>query len=122
MRKLVVLLCLVSFILCGCASEKALQQHLNSLVGISEVQLTTKYGIPDKVYQLGNTKYVSYAFSSSYYVPQSQSSDIYGYGNYATINTQNYGGYTINRSCVITFIVENSRVINWRYQGNDCRL
>lgn len=111
-----------SFILiAGCATEAKFQAILNTTMGLSEKQLVDKLGIPHRTYQLGATKYLTYEYSSSYYVPQNQSTYINGYGNYATANTYSYGGYTVNSRCNVTFTIERGVVVNWRYEGNGCK-
>lgn len=105
----------------GCATETGLQAILNTRMGLSEKQLIDEIGVPHKTYQLDNTKYYTYEYSSSYYVPTNSSTNVYGYGNYATSYTHSYGRYTVNSNCSITYTIENGTVTNWRYQGNDCR-
>ncbi len=120
--KKILMMGFVLFLFVGCATEARLQQALNSTVGLSERQLVDKMGIPHRVYQLGTVKYLSYEYSSSYYVPQSQSTSINGYGNMIWADTNTYGGYTVNHNCNITFVVERGVVSNWRYDGNACKL
>lgn len=119
MKKTCIILCFL--LLAGCATEAGLQAILNTRMGLSEKQLIDQIGVPHKTHQLDNTKYYTYEYSSSYYVPRNSSTNIYGYGNYATAYTNSYGGYTVNSHCSITYTIENGTVTNWRYQGNGCR-
>lgn len=119
MKKIYLILCF--FFLAGCATEANFRAAMNQSLGISERELINRLGVPHKTYQLEQTKYLTYSYSASYYVPQNYQTNVYGYGNYATAYTNSYGGYSINRTCSVTFTIERGIVVNWRSEGNDCR-
>lgn len=112
MRKLA-----IALLLAGCTSVEAYETKLNGLLGLSETELVSAWGVPDSTYETGGLKFLQY--SSERIV--STGYPVYGaYVGYSTFTA--WGGprfYT--RTCETTFTLREGEVVDWRFQGSDCR-
>ncbi|BED24754.1 hypothetical protein VEE46_45220 (plasmid) [Escherichia coli] len=113
---------LITFFLSGCATEAGYQRVLNSWMGSTDVSLIQSWGPPQQSYELSGHTFLVYSNSSSSYIPgvapTYQTTFI---GNTAYTNT--YGGspgFNVSYSCTTTFEVVGGKIVNWRYQGNNC--
>lgn len=111
-------------ILVGCASTRNYEAMLNTWVGSPEDALLQKWGPPSNVYQSGTAKYLTFAKSGSAYVPgtlPTYQTSVVGNTVYST-PVGGTAGYTVSKNCNTTFIVQNGRVVSWRWDGNACRM
>ena len=116
-----IILILFSLLLLGCATEAKFKEAMDKSIGMSEDELIYRMGTPHSYYSTGQIKYLTYSYSKSSYITPNYSTTAQGWGNYATAQTTGYGGYYINRTCSVTFMIKNHKVIHWRSEGNDCR-
>jgi hypothetical protein len=56
-------------LLAGCATTANYEKILQSWVGASELELVRKWGTPQRVYETGGTKFLTYASSRNIYIP-----------------------------------------------------
>lgn len=114
MKKVVCLFLL--YIVCSCATTAKYERILNSWVGSDESELVDRIGPPDQVYENDGKKYITYIYSSTSYVPQTVHNTTVG----NNIQTNVYGGYSRSWHCKTTYIIENKKIVSWRYDGNAC--
>ena len=117
-----VLLAVVVLALAGCATTANYEKMLNGWVGAEEIDLMRKWGAPDKTYETGGTKFLTYVSSGNVYVPgvapTYQTTVI---GN--TVYTNRVGGspaQNIGLRCTTTFEVRNNKIQSWQADGNYC--
>ena len=123
MKKILILV--VCIFLSSCATEERFRQYLSNTMGVPEEELVLNLGVPDRTYNVGTLRVVEYTFSQSSYVPMYQQQTVYHKNAYG----QNIGsssqwvdnGYYTSSTCMISFYLQNNRVINWRYKGNGCK-
>lgn len=78
--------------------------------------------VPRSVYETGGKKYLTYMSSRTSYVPGTQptyQSTVIG----NTVPTRPVGGtpgYSIDLNCKTTFVIANSVITSWSYEGNHC--
>ena len=120
MKKIYLILCFL--FISGCASEAEFQRILNTRLGLTPKQLIQNIGIPAQTYQLDQTQYYVYKYSSSVYIPQQYMTHFNNYGSYGTAHTNSFGGYNMHYYCEVTYTIEDGVVKNWTYNGNNCRL
>ena len=122
------LLLLTTLVLSGCVTytTAAYEQILNRFVGMTETQIISQWGVPDKVFESGNNKYFVYTRKETSYVPGNPGfyqPGFYGWPG-SPFYTPYYGGtprYYVQYSCTTTFTFQNGRVSHWQWQGNDCK-
>lgn len=106
----------------GCATEGKYKAILNAWIGSSEYALIKRWGVPINSYETGGKKFL--VFSSRQDIVMPGASPTYSttvIGN--TAYTSGYGGTPdqhISMGCTTTFEIENEKVVNWSYRGNDC--
>jgi hypothetical protein len=109
--------------LAGCATTANYEKILASWVGSTELDLVRKWGTPQRMYETGDTKFLTYASSRNIYLPGTAPTYQTTYiGN--TAYTNRIGGtpgQNIGMSCITTFEVRNERIVSWRWEGNDCK-
>jgi hypothetical protein len=118
-----ILLLLAVTLLTSCATTAKYESSLNSWMGQPEQDLVRAWGAPARVYESGETKYLTY----------SNSRNVYLAGTAPTYNTNCNDGYctttpsggtpaqNINLSCETIFEVVDSDVTSWSYKGNGCK-
>lgn len=121
--KKVFALAIVGLLLAACASSEAYEKKLTSWIGQSESSLIASWGPPNRAYETGGTKYLTWSSSGSVTLPGQQPTyhtTVIG----STAYTSAVGGSsptTINLHCETTFIVAGGIIQSWRWQGNRCR-
>lgn len=121
MRYLIIVLLLLA--LSGCGFPKGYKEAMSSWIGADERQLLANFGPPNRAYESGGTKYLTWSSSKNVTIPGQDpyyTSTVVGNQVY----TQSYGGTddtNINLRCEFTFVIENGRVTTWRAKGNNCR-
>lgn len=129
MKKITVYFFLIfSIFIAGCATNRATtanyEKILNSWIGASEDKLIAKWGVPDKVYQNNNKKYLVYSRQYTSYTPGTAPRYYSTYnsitGAVTTTPVGGTSGYTIHYHCKTTYTIENGVITNWQWQGNDC--
>ena len=110
-------------ILAGCATTANYEKMLNTWVGAPEIALYRSWGAPDSQYEAAGTKFVTFTKSGNVVMPgTSPTYQTTFIGNTAYSNA--YGGspaYNISLVCKTTFEIRNEQVVNWRWEGNQCR-
>lgn len=119
---------LLCVILSSCAihyTTEYYEKYLNTLMGISETDLISIYGIPTKIYETDKAKFVTYYKEfNSYTVSNSDSyTDLYTnpytknnfLGTDTTSISQHYKEY-----CETMFTIVNDRVVKYTFKGNKC--
>jgi hypothetical protein len=106
----------------GYVTEADYRKVMDSWIGNDENTLISKWGPPNRVYEIGDAKYLTYDHSGSMTLPgTSPTYPTTFVGNTAYTNA--YGGSppsTVALSCSQTFRVEDHRVVGWTSQGNNC--
>lgn len=122
LQKLIILtIALIS--LSGCATVQNYENNLKSWNGYPEASLISSWGIPNREYLAGDTKFIEYNHTRTMYIPgtnPSYQTSIYG----NTVYTVPYGGssgYTVRLYCNTTFIIKNGVITGYRFDGNSCR-
>lgn len=112
----------VNINICYASTKSFMEKALNSWIGYEINDVIETWGYPIEEKNIAGRKLYIWQTSKSIYVPQNASSNVtsYGYG-YAHVNTNTYGGYTVNAYCNKTLEVDkNNKIIRWEWQGNDC--
>lgn len=123
MNKIIPLACLA--VLAGCGVFQQRQTFLNSLVGQPETELVRRMGAPNRTYETGGHRFLTYderqldvrptfGYWGGFWGP----SYYYGAGFYPY-----YGGgpaRVLQWSCETTFDLANNRVQSWTLRGNGC--
>jgi len=114
---------LIAISLVGCATTAGYEKVLNSWVGAQEVDLVRSWGPPAQSYETGGRKFIVYTSHRNIYLPGTtptyQTTVV---GNTAYTNA--VGGnpaMTIGKSCIVTFELEDSKILSWSHKGNDCK-
>ena len=111
-------------LLAGCATEQNYKNMLNTWLGIDEIDLIRKWGPPANSYEVGSSKFIIYSSTGNMYLPGTSptyTTNIIGNTAYTT----SYGGtpaQNIQLSCETTFELQNGKVVNWSYKGNNCAM
>lgn len=121
-------LCLILAMLlsAGCATTENYEKLLQSWVGVHTDALVEHWGVPSRTYEGDEFTYYAYSYSYDSYMPGTPPTFIArNYGGVTYIHQ--YGGtsgYIVNSNCEVTFRVDNNTkmILDWRYQGNDCRV
>ncbi|WP_392564390.1 hypothetical protein RHO13_02185 [Orbus wheelerorum] len=118
--KIALLFCTI-ILLAGCATEANYQRKLASSIGMSEQQLIKEFGEPIAIrhFELGAKKMAlaSYSKKNDVYLEESQPSYV------TNIDGKNIYTKKIKKvefSCSTTFTIENDKVIQFKYHGNNC--
>jgi len=90
-------------ILAGCKSVANYQSELQVLVGQSEQQLESQWGIPSSIVLSGNIRLLTYYQNDGAYLA----------GGY-------WGRRVVPLYCNTTFTVQNGVVIQAKFVGNEC--
>ncbi len=109
--------------LTGCATTANYEKILSSWVGAPEIDLVRSWGPPDSQYEASGVKFLSYQKSGNVFIPGTNPTyRTTVIGN--TAYTSSYGGspsYNFQMTCKTTFEVKDGRVLNWKWEGNDCK-
>lgn len=121
MKKYMSILSLGLFVLvAACTSQEEYLASLRQYNGMSEAALVEKFGPPDRVYDVGGKRYISYISRSTYAEPDTT---FYGgtYGGGVGLGTGigmgNGGRYRV-RECENTFVLANGVVERSGYKGS----
>lgn len=124
MRNLVILLMLV--LLVGCATQENYRNALKKSIGMTEETLISRIGVPNRIYELNNKKYLVYSESQSSFIPgyDNRSYDVNTYGYTTTVTQTGYArpSYYANYNCETTFIIEDNIVQGFTFKGNACKM
>lgn len=95
---------------CATYSTQPYQDFLATLKGLSETELISRLGVPSKTYTTKEAHFLNYYKSYS-----NQTGSGYMIGN-------NYYSYstTYNNYCSTTFVIQDDKVVNYFFEGNDC--
>ena len=125
---------ITAFILFACATPAKYDARLNAMIGISKTQLVDKFGQPSGVKIFANgDEVLAYTKANNVFVP----SEFYLYNQGALSNEGDdvfspflydydyspYGdsfGYEVTNFCQTVFLLQQGRVVGWKWRGNDC--
>lgn len=117
-------------LLFGCTTSEKYGKLLDTWLGESEEALVSAWGPPQSLYvSPAGDRILTYASESQVFLPGTTSPSttyISGYqsGGYfsGTATTYNYSTppTMLNYSCVTHFTLRQGRIVNWRYEGNNC--
>lgn len=102
----------ITLTITGCASRSDFSALLDTWVGAKEHELVAANGVPQRIYETGGHKYLTYEGSDT-------SSTFATYVNGPTV-TYGYGPGSFTRSCRVTFEVTGDVVTAWSSEGNSC--
>lgn len=124
MKNLFVFIFLIALL--GCATQENYRNELKKSIGMSEETLISRIGVPNRIYELNNKKYLVYIDSNTVYVPGYGQNryNINDYGYTTTASQVGYStpGYYANYNCETTFIVESGAIIGFTFKGNACKM
>jgi hypothetical protein len=108
--------------LAGCQTTEGFDKFASGFVGQSEAAIIGRFGVPDKTYEAGGTKYLAFTRSQTSYSPgvaPSYQSNVIG----NTVYTTSVGGmapsvYTAN--CTLNFQITKGVVSGYSFNGNGC--
>lgn len=113
----------LAVVMTGCATTEQFEKNLNSFVGQPETALIANWGPPQNAYETGGVKFLSW--SNQRNVPIPGVSPTYQTScvgtNCTTYAVGGSPGYNVNMRCTVIMTIQEGKVTNWRYQGNDCR-
>jgi hypothetical protein len=122
MNKLFSLICAL-LVLAGCATSANYQKNLNAWVGEDESALVTKWGKPNKTYEVDGLTYLVYNTSG-----EASSPGINTDSQNTVAGTSIFGGangwipsLTFWSSCQTTFEIQKGKVVTFEFKGADCR-
>ena len=118
----------------ACAYPNEYNLKLDSLIGASESDVEAQFGRPSAIKLIGdNTKILAYTNVDNIFVPSefytySQGNEIYGadglYSPFLStyLFSDNPGdiGYEAKYICKTLFLLQNNKVVTWKWQGNNC--
>jgi len=90
---------LLIFILSGCATFTGYNSMVESYHGIPEAELIRTWGIPSKIHESGDSRFLIYSKS----------------------DTVLFGLMEARAACETTFEIEDRRVISSTFEGGQCR-
>ena len=119
----------------ACAYPNEYNLKLNALIGASKNDIVSQFGRPSAIKLLGdNTEILAYANVDNIFVPSefytySQGNEIYGedglfspfLSTYLFSDTPGDIGYNAKYICKTLFLLENNKVVAWKWQGNNCQ-
>lgn len=122
MSKLLQLVCAV-LLLAGCATSANYQKTLNAWVGEDEAVLVTKWGKPQKTYQVDGFTYLVYVTTGEVSSP-----GLMADSQNTVVGTSIFGGangwipsLTFWSTCQTTFEIQKNKVVSFEFKGADCR-
>lgn len=120
--KIKLFLILVFVMLTGCATEERYKEVLNTWIGVPESRLISVYGIPNSVYEIDGSKFLTYRTGGMGFIPGTpgiaQTTVI---GNTAyTAFSGGTPGMMASFGCETTFQIINRVVERWSFRGNSC--
>ena len=118
----------------ACASPNAYNLKLDSLIGASQNDIESQFGRPSAIKIIDNdTKILAYTNVDNTFVPSefytySQGNRIYGddglfspfLSTYLFSDNPGDIGYNAHYICKTLFLLENNKVVAWKWQGNNC--
>ena len=113
---------LVFIFIAGCATEAKYKTKLNTFLGMSPLDLVRQWGPPQQTYEVEGHQFLVYQQKETTYMqgsPPSYTTQFIGNTAYTT----SYGGSPgmfVNLSCTTTFEIDDSKIVNWSFKGNDC--
>ena len=108
--------------------KETFEENLNVLVGLSEESLIRSLGVPDKFYEAGNTKIITYIKNTGtkYSTTNNQAKRNFN-NNYLCKDNPYcldvpYKEQTVRKDyfCEITFNLYNNLITETSYKGNSC--
>ena len=126
---------IVLIMIFACANPNYYSLKLNSLIGASKNDIESQFGRPSAIKILGdNSEILAYTNVDNVFVPSefytySQGERIYGedglfspfLSTYLFSDNPGDIGYEAKYICKTLFLLENDKVIAWKWQGNNCR-
>lgn len=123
MRRWIVIAAAAALAACQSATSEGFDRFASVFVGQPERAIIDRFGVPDRSYSTGGSKYLAFTrsrtFSDPGVAPSYQSTAI---GN--TIYTKPIGGIGPSLStveCTLTFRLEHGAVAGYSFRGEACR-
>jgi hypothetical protein len=107
----------------GCATTEGYKKIVTSWVGSTEINLIRSWGAPQHSYKSGDTKFIVYNSSRNVHIPgttPTYTTTVIGNTAY-TNTTGGTSAQNLQYSCETTFEIKNSKIVSWRFKGNDCK-
>ncbi len=125
---------IVIFVLFACAGTEQYNQKLNSFIGLPQSELIAKMGKPSAKKIVNDyTEVWAYTKVDKIFVPSefytyNQGNEIYEedglfspfLSTYLFSNNAGDLGYEAKYICKTLFLIQEGKVIAWKWQGNDC--
>jgi len=114
---------LVALTLASCATVPDYNEVLKAYEGRAEIDLLRDWGAPSSSYQSDGSKFLTYQSQRNVLVPgvaPVMTTTFVGNTGFTT-TTGGIPPRTVGEWCTTTFEVREGRVVNSRWQGNDCR-
>jgi len=114
MRRLLLMLPLLA----GCAQDPPLEVRLQPLVGKTEKELVTAFGVPTATYEAGGARFLQF---------EDRTSTVYPGDPRWGMPYRRFGGpiwsqpLVVTRTCAVTFALQGDRVSSFTARGNGCR-
>jgi len=104
------------FLISGCASTEKVAE-MESIKGVSELELVREMGAPERTYVVGDHKFLTYTSRRTKILRGVQ-----GVAHMMDAPAMMTGAPSrvIHKYCITTFEVAAGHVVDWRAQGNDC--
>lgn len=127
MKKLFLLLFFVSFGLVGCsgpqtsnATEEKLQSVLDQWLGHKKSEVLLVFGQPSYDYVKDDVNYLVYIKNKVSSVSQGATIERLPRVHHDTSLFQTPTSL-VTQGCTILFLVQEDQVVQWRYEGNNCK-
>ena len=111
--------CFVLPLVVGCATTDKYEGSLKSWIGQPEIELLRAWGAPQAHYETGGIKFLTFERRDIVFFSSTPRSAFIGNPTYHT--TMIGGSSYLPSYCQTTFEIQNERVTNFRFSGNDCR-
>ena len=133
MKKLILVIILLSTMGCRISYEEFQQKMDNKFLGRTEQEVIMLIGLPDRAYNISGMRVLEYKRSQQEYVPHidfggntytTQYTNAYGMpiGQSTTYdnNIRQNGGHYQTLFCITDFFLSGGRVVKWNARGNYC--
>lgn len=113
---------IAALLLSGCATEAKYNNKLNTWLGQDELKLIHRWGPPQRTYETGGSKFLTYVDSGNVVMPgtpPSYTTNVYGSTAYTTA-TPGMPAQNIALDCETTFEIKDAKITDWSWRGNNC--
>ena len=117
---------IVLIMIFACVSPNAYNLRLNSLIGASKNDIESQFGRPSAIKILGDdTEILAYTNVDNVFGPSecytySQGEGVEGQDGLCFSDNPGDIGYEAKYICKTLFLLQNDKLIAWKWQGNNC--